>query len=188
VVALLSAYLLGSVPSAVVVGRRRGHDPTTEGSGNPGASNVYRLMGRRAGAVVLLLDLAKGAAAAGLGYALAGRQGLFTAGAAAVVGHCFPLTRWRRGGKGVATAAGFGVVAFPALALVGLATWAVLAAATRKASLASLAAIVAVTVAAGVTGRPGPEVATTAAIAALILVRHGDNVRRLLSGREQSLN
>jgi glycerol-3-phosphate acyltransferase PlsY len=73
VVVVPCAYLLGTFPAAQLVGGARGHDPTREGSGNPGASNVYRLAGRRAGATVFALDLVKGALATGAGYALDGR-------------------------------------------------------------------------------------------------------------------
>jgi glycerol-3-phosphate acyltransferase PlsY len=185
---VFAGYGLGSFPSATLVSRRVGRDPSREGSGNPGASNVYRLMGRRAGVAVLLADVAKGAAAALVGLALAGRAGLFAAGIAAVVGHCFPLGRWRRGGKGVATAAGLGLVAFPGLAVVGVGAWALVAAITRKASLASLAAIVAVTASTPFIGRPAAEVAATAATAALVVARHAGNLKRLAEGEERSLH
>lgn len=184
---MIAAYLVGSIQAAVIVGRLRGHDPTAEGSGNPGASNAYRLMGWRAGVVVLIIDAAKGVGAALAGNAVTGRAGLFACGIAAVVGHCFPVGRWRRGGKGVATAAGFGAVAFPALALVGVGAWAVVAAVTRKASLASLVAIVAVVVATAVTGQPAAEIAAIAAVAALVVGRHLGNLRRLWEGHERSL-
>ena len=187
-ITLVGAYLLGSFPTAGLVGRRRGRDPSAEGSGNPGASNVYRLMGRRAGALVLAGDAAKGVVAAAVGYAVAGRAGLVAAGAAAVVGHCFPAFRWRRGGKGMATAAGVGVLAFPMVAAVAVAAWAIVAAATRKASLASIVATVSVPLAAAVFGEPAAEVAAAAAIGALVMVRHRGNVERLLKGDERSLN
>src|SRR5689334_17894800 len=99
------AYLAGMFPTARLVGGRTGHDPTHEGSGNPGASNVYRLAGRRAGAMVFLGDFAKGALAAGVGLAVGGRALGLACGAAAVAGHIAPVTRRFRGGKGVATAA-----------------------------------------------------------------------------------
>jgi glycerol-3-phosphate acyltransferase PlsY len=182
------AYLLGSFPTASVVARRQGHDPTAEGSGNPGATNVYRLLGRRAGALVLAGDLVKGALAAGVGDAVAGRAGLLACGAAAVVGHCFPVLRWRHGGKGVASAAGVWLVAFPLVALVAAGLWALVAALTRKASLASLVAVVALPALAAASGRPGGEVAAAAAIAALVVLRHAGNVGRLLKGEERSLN
>jgi glycerol-3-phosphate acyltransferase PlsY len=188
VLVVIAAYLVGSIPGAVLVGRSRGHDPTAEGSGNPGASNAYRLMGWRAGALVLAIDAAKGAAAAGGGNAISGRGGLFAAGAAAVVGHCYPVGRWRQGGKGVATAAGMGTVAFPALAAIAAGAWAIVAIVTRKASLASLAAVVAFMTAVIASGQPAGEIAAVTGVAALVVLRHAGNLRRLAAGRERSLH
>src|SRR5689334_4239032 len=110
-----AAWLLGTFPSAPLVARAHGHDVTKEGSGNPGASNVARLAGWRAGLLVLVLDFAKGAAAAGVGMAVYGRGGAFALGVAAVIGHTFPL--YRKGGKGVAAAAGMLVVLYPLIVL-----------------------------------------------------------------------
>ena len=184
----VGAYLLGSFPTAGLVGSRRGRDPTTEGSGNPGATNVYRLMGRRAAAVVLSGDAAKGVIAAAGGALINGRAGLFACGAAAVIGHCFPLGRWTRGGKGMATAGGVAAVAFAGIAALAVAVWATLAVLTRKASLASLVAITTVPAAAAVADRPGAEIAASAAIAVLVVLRHLGNLGRLLKGEERSLH
>src|SRR3954469_10179562 len=107
------AYFLGTFPSASLVARRRGVDVTAEGSGNPGASNTFRLLGWRAGALVFGLDLAKGAIATAAGLAVAGHVGAFLLGAAAVLGHMLPATRHFRGGRGVATGAGVVAVVFP---------------------------------------------------------------------------
>ena len=107
------AYFLGTFPSASIVARRAGKDVTQEGSGNPGASNVTRMLGWKAGLVVLLLDMGKGALAAGVGLALDGHRGAYILGVAAVLGHVFPITRQFKGGRGVATAGGVLVVLFP---------------------------------------------------------------------------
>src|SRR5207249_3926010 len=107
------AYFLGTFPAAQVVSQRAGRDPTREGSRNPGASNVYRLAGRRAGLAVFAGDLAKGLVAAGVGLAVGGRPLGMLCGAAAVLGHVFPVTRGFRGGRGVATAGGLALVLFP---------------------------------------------------------------------------
>src|SRR4051794_404859 len=110
VVLVALAYFAGTFPTAALATRRTGHDPAQEGSGNPGASNVYRLAGRRAGAIVFGGDLLKGALAALAGLAAGGRALGLACGIAAVIGHIFPVTRRFRGGKGVATAAGMAVV------------------------------------------------------------------------------
>lgn len=180
-------YLLGTAPTAQLVGRRVGRDPTLEGSGNPGASNVYRTAGAKAGALVFAGDLLKGMAATGIGWWAGGRVLALVCGAAAVVGHVFPLTRRLRGGKGVATAIGMMLVAFPLLAAGALALWAVIAKATRKASLASLVAAVLLPVGVVAVGRPVEEVAIVAAVAALVVARHAGNIERLVRGDERSL-
>ena len=119
-VALLAplAWLLGTFPSATLVARAKGRDILHEGSGNPGASNVARLLGWKYGLLVLVMDFAKGLVAAGAGLAVGGRPGAYVLGIAAVVGHTFPL--YRKGGKGVACAGGMLVVLFP-LIVLGLA-------------------------------------------------------------------
>src|SRR3954447_5481745 len=99
-------YLLGALPTALAVGRRVGRDPTLEGSGNPGASNVYRTAGAKAGAMVFAGDFLKGAIATGIGLVAADRTLAVACGAAAVLGHIAPVTRRFRGGKGVVTACG----------------------------------------------------------------------------------
>jgi acyl-phosphate glycerol 3-phosphate acyltransferase len=100
------AYVLGTLPSAQVVAGRSGVDPMSAGSGNPGATNVYRTAGRRAGLVVFALDVGKGVAAVLMGMAVAGRPLALACWAAATVGHVLPVTRRLRGGKGVATGGG----------------------------------------------------------------------------------
>jgi glycerol-3-phosphate acyltransferase PlsY len=183
----VAGYLLGCLPVAQLVAGRFGVDPTAAGSGNPGASNVYRTAGRRAGAAVLLGDMAKGAAAAGLGLAAGDRLLGLAAGVAAVVGHVAPATRRFRGGKGVATAAGTITVLFPLTALAAMGIWSVVIALTSLASLASLAAV-AVTLAGLVaTGVPGVELALAGAMLAVVLVRHTGNIGRLIRGAERTV-
>jgi len=130
------AYLLGTFPSAELVARRRGIDINAEGSGNPGASNAFRVLGWKAGAVVFGLDLAKGALAALVGLLVAGHEGAFVLGGAAIVGHMLPVTRRFRGGRGVATGAGVVLVVFPLLTLGGAIVWLVVVRLTHKASVA----------------------------------------------------
>jgi acyl phosphate:glycerol-3-phosphate acyltransferase len=186
-VLLVAAYLLGTFPTAVLVARRLGHDPTREGSGNPGASNVYRLAGRRAGLAVFAGDLVKGALAAGVGLAVGGRPLALACGAAAVLGHVAPVTRGFRGGRGVATGAGVAVVLYPLLAVPIAVLWALVVRVSGKASLASLVVVVAVPVTLVLIGRPAWELAGVAGIAALVALRHAGNIGRLLRGEERSI-
>jgi len=186
-VLVVAGYLLGTFPTAILVGRREGRDPTREGSGNPGASNAFRTMGRRAGALVLLGDLCKGALAAGLGLATGNRAIAVACGLAAVVGHVLPVTRRLRGGKGVATAAGMALVLVPLPAVAMAAVWVVAAKVSRTASLASIAIAVGLPIAVALDGRPVGEVAAFAACGALVVVRHRSNIDRLRRGAERPL-
>lgn len=181
------AYLVGTFPTAILVGRRAGRDPTREGSGNPGASNSFRTMGRRAGAVVLVGDLAKGAVAAGVGLATGNRAVGVACGVAAVLGHVAPATRRFRGGKGVATGAGMALVLLPVptLGLVGL--WALAVRRTGAAAAGSVAVALGLPVVAAVVGRPAGEVVAFAACGGLVVARHRGNLGRLRRGEERSL-
>ena len=181
------AYLLGTFPTARLASRRRGVDPTATGSRNPGATNVYRTAGRRAGALTLVGDVVKGATAAGLGWAVGGHGLGVACGVAAVVGHVAPLTRPSRGGKGVATVAGMALVLFPLAALVSGAAFAVVTALTRTVSLGSIAAAVVLPMAAGALGAPGREVAALVVCAVLVIARHRANIGRLWRGDEPHL-
>jgi acyl phosphate:glycerol-3-phosphate acyltransferase len=187
VIAVVFAYALGTFPTGLLVAKREGHDVLDEGSGNPGASNVYRVAGFRAGAVVLIGDALKGGIAAGIGLALGGHVLGLVVGIAAVVGHCFPVQRWGQGGKGVATAGGVGVVVFPILAVALTLVWFLIARVLNKASLGSLVVLVAGPVIVAALGRPAKEVALMSALCVLVLARHHGNIRRLIRGEEGSL-
>ena len=184
---LAFSYALGTFPTALIVARLAGHDPTAEGSGNPGASNVYRLAGPGAGAAVFAGDAAKGAVAAAAGRAAGGPSLAMACGLAAVVGHVFPAFRRFRGGRGVATAAGVVTVLEPILALPFAALWMTLARVTGKASVASVAVVGGIPAAVVVLGRPRWERVGMAALAALVLARHGGNLVRLARGEEPTL-
>ncbi|HVV37106.1 MAG TPA: glycerol-3-phosphate 1-O-acyltransferase PlsY [Acidimicrobiales bacterium] len=187
VLAVVFAYALGTFPTGVLVAKREGHDVLDEGSHNPGASNVYRVAGWKAGAVVLIGDAIKGGIAAGLGRYLGGPAMGLVVGIAAVVGHCFPVQRWGRGGKGVATAGGVGIVVYPPLAIVLTVIWFLIARVLNKASLGSLAVLVAAPLVVWGLGRPAREVWLLAALCVLVLARHHGNIRRLMRGEEASL-
>lgn len=178
------AYLLGTIPTATLVGARVGRDPRSEGSNNPGATNVYRLAGWQAGAAVLLIDVSKGAAAALLGLLLHGRHLAAVAGIAAVLGHVAPLTRRFRGGKGVASAGGMALVLWPWVSLGLLVLFAVVVAVVRIASVGSLALAVGLPIGVALTGQDRFEVAAAVVVASLVVVRHHGNIARLVRGEE----
>ena len=184
VACVVGAYLLGTFPSALLASRGRGVDPTAAGSGNPGATNVYRTAGRRAGALTLGGDLVKGAAAGGLGWAVGGHGLGVACGVAAVIGHVAPVTRRFRGGKGVATGAGMALVLFPLAALLSAAAFAVVTGISRTVSLGSMAAVAALPAAAGALGAPGGEVAALGLCSVLVIARHRNNIERLWRGEE----
>lgn len=179
-----AAYLLGTVSVATVLARRSGRDALAEGSGNPGATNVARLAGWRAGLLVLVLDFAKGAVPAAIGLVFVSRTFGLVLGAAAVLGHVFPATRRLRGGKGVATAAGVMVVLYPLASLVFTVVFFAVLKLTKTASLASLALAIGFPVLVAAIGAPWQQVALLAFLGALLVIRHLGNVRRLVSGTE----
>jgi len=177
--AAVVGYLLGALSPASFAAARRGVDLRGVGSGNPGAANVGRALGRRTGAVVAVLDMAKGALPAAAFGALEHRAGL-GAGIAAVLGHVSSPFLRGKGGKGVATAAGAILGSHPLWFPVALLTWLLGVAATRWIALASMLAALSTLVVALVEGR---DRLWAAALTAIIVARHRDNVvRRLAAG------
>lgn len=184
--AVLGGYLLGSMPFSYWVPRLvRGEDIRQQGSGNVGASNVFRVYGRSLGIPVALLDMAKGFAAAALGLWVGGALiGVLAAGAA-MIGHARPIfLRFEKGGKMVATAGGATVALAPLTAFLCIAVWLMVFVATRYASLASLMTALALVVCVFVLDYPWPIVAFGVAGAAAVIFLHRQNIRRLLGGTE----
>jgi glycerol-3-phosphate acyltransferase PlsY len=208
-------YLLGSLPFGYVVARAHGVDIFREGSGNPGATNVKRVLGekfgakgKRAGNLVFVLDALKGALAAGWAllwhtevsvtydlsdwglpgighiagsdWRLVGLAGLV----AAVLGHSFSIFTRFKGGKGVATTAGGILVLVPVSCLVGAVVWVVTFYATRYVSLGSILAAVAVPAASWLRGNPLAINLVVTALGLFVIIRHRENIRRLLAGTE----
>jgi glycerol-3-phosphate acyltransferase PlsY len=184
---VVAAYLSGMFPTAQLVGRASGHDPLAEGSGNPGASNVYRTAGRRAGLVVLLGDMAKGLAPTAAGLIAGGRGLGLACWLAAVLGHVVPLVRGGRGGKGVATAGGGALVLFPAVSVVLVALFVLVVKRTRIAALGSLVMAGLLPVGVAVVHRRLTDVAVSVAVAVVVIARHHGNVSRLLAGTERTV-
>lgn len=195
------AFLLGSVPSGLWVGRlAHGIDVRDHGSGNLGATNVYRTLGRGWGLLVLFLDGFKGWAAVHWVPALAhlvteGNAGLgvsLVAMAAAALGHMFSPFASFRGGKGVATVAGSWAALAPVALLLALAVWILVFATSRIVSLASVLAALVLPVATALSqGTRGPEAPIfwmAVVVAVLIVVRHRSNLARLRGGREGRLD
>ncbi len=185
--AVVASYLIGSVNFAVLVGRRSGVDIYAVGSGNPGAANVMRSLRGRSALLVLLSDAAKGALAATIGLLVGGEPLAVVTGFAAVLGHCYPAFHRFKGGKGMATAAGMLLVVFPVPAVILAAVWAVIVVIWRTASIGSLVAMAAAVPLLAVFGVGSWELLWVAATVMLVLVRHLDNIRRLLQGTEATV-
>jgi glycerol-3-phosphate acyltransferase PlsY len=182
VAAALAGYLIGALSPATLLARRRGIDLARTGSGNPGATNVGRALGRAAGVAVGLLDLAKGALPAAAFGAADHRAGLL-AGFAAVLGHVTSPFLHGRGGRGVATSAGAVLGSRPLLLPILLGVWVVVVAASRWVTLGSIVAALALPVAAWLLGYPRVDLLWTVAIAAVIGYRHQSNIRARLAAR-----
>jgi glycerol-3-phosphate acyltransferase PlsY len=190
--ALLVSYLIGSVDFAVVVARMHGVDIHEVGSGNPGASNVMRTLGRAPAVMVFVGDTLKGVIAAAIGTFLAGdRSGIsswtFACGLAAVVGHCYPIFYRFKGGKGVATGGGVIFFALPWVGLIVTALWAAVAKLTKVASVASLTVLLATIPLAFWQGVRGMSLVYLTAMLILIAYRHRANISRILKRDEQKV-
>lgn len=196
--ATLLSYLIGSVSGSLLLGRLRGVDIRRQGSGNAGGTNAFRTQGWRFALAVVVIDVGKGAIAAGLGLhigaaAPAPFDGAYAQGAlcafAAILGHCWPVWFGFRGGKGAGTAAGAVLVLAPLLVLPIVAIWALVLIATGYVGLSTIAAaITCALLAAAVPGVPAPAApaffAFAVAVAVLIVFTHRENIARLRRGEE----
>jgi glycerol-3-phosphate acyltransferase PlsY len=182
----VAGYVIGSMPWGYWLVRIfRGEDIRTKGSGNIGATNVWRVYGRRLGIPAVLLDTAKGFVPAFVATALVGHGGGVLAGAAAMLGHWRPMfLRWQRGGKVVATTGGAFLGVAPLIGAVGAGVWIAVFLLFRYASLASIVAALALPVAAVLLDEPWPVIAFAAGAAAAVLVLHRPNIARLRAGTE----
>ena len=186
-VALPAAGLLGAVPTGYALGAlTQGVDVRAGGSGNIGATNVNRLLGWRLGLLTLGLDALKGAIPAGLGLLLwPTLPAAPMLGVAALLGHCWsPLLDWR-GGKGVATAAGVGLVLAPGPTLIAAALWGLTVGLSRRSSLGALVGAVALPVAA--LALASPHASALLLLTGVVMVRHRENWARLRAGAENGL-
>lgn len=184
------AYLVGATPFGFLAGQLRGIDIREHGSGNIGATNVLRVLGKPVGITVLVLDLLKGLAPVLIALGATGRSGIHLAAAlAAILGHNYTFWLGFKGGKGIATTAGAILPLMPWALLAAATVWFATFLATRYVSLASLGAAVAVPSALGVealiAGRLNPAIFSFAALVSVLAIwKHRPNIRRLLRGEE----
>jgi glycerol-3-phosphate acyltransferase PlsY len=208
-ITLIVAYLLGSVPTGFLVAKARGIDIRTVGSGNIGATNVFRYLGKPAGIFVLLVDALKGWVAAYVLVIVALQvffptpvTGVFarmgpetfqdsvrvTAGIGAILGHNFTCWLHFKGGKGIATSAGVLIaLVWPSLLII-LAVWIVIFVLTRYVSLASVCASAMLPFAAWFTHETSAMIGVTAAMGTLAIYKHRGNIKRLLNGTENRIS
>ncbi|HEX6926256.1 MAG TPA: glycerol-3-phosphate 1-O-acyltransferase PlsY [Longimicrobiaceae bacterium] len=184
----LVSYLLGAIPTSYIAGRwTRGIDLRKHGSGNLGATNTFRVLGARVAAPVMVVDVAKGFLPTLLFPRWDGTpewSWVLAYGAAAVLGHVFPVYMRFRGGKGVATGAGVFLAIAPRAVLPAVVAWLVVLKLSRMVSLASITA--AVTLIAGllVTEDRLPVLLTGVAISLFVIYAHRSNIRRIMRGEE----
>jgi len=183
---LLAAYLIGSIPFAIIVSRFfRLEDPRKFGSGNPGATNVLRAGNKAAAGLTLAGDCAKGWfvvwAAGALGFSATAAA---LAGLAAFIGHILSIFLKFKGGKGVATALGVLAGIHMGIALFSMVVWALVAYFTRYSSVAALAATAAAPLGGFIFLDNAPVIGILMAMAAALVMRHSDNVRKIKAGKE----
>jgi len=190
--ALVAAYVVGSIDFAVIIGRMHGVDIHEVGSGNPGTSNVLRTLGKGPAIMVLLGDTLKGVIGAAMGWVASGDANplgpwVFAAGLAAVIGHCYPVFHKFRGGKGVAT--GFGVLIFtmPLVAVIVGLSWAILTKITKTASVSSMIVVSGTIPLAFWQGVSGMAWVWLLATIALVVWRHKANIQRMARGTEEKV-
>ena len=201
IVVVLGAYLLGSIPAGYLVARAKGIDIRAVGSGNIGATNVFRILGKPAGIFVLVVDALKGFVACQFAGVLAWKLLTnrsdatdttieflkITGGVFAILGHNYTCWLKFKGGKGIATSAGVLAGLVPWALLIILSIWILVFALTRYVSLASIAASFSLPFATWLMGGSPTLIVVTAALAVLAIGKHKANIERLLSGTESRL-
>jgi len=186
----LLAYLIGSVSGSMVMGRLRHVDIRTSGSGNAGGTNAFRTQGFRFALMVVIIDIGKGALAAGLlplpvlGEALSPEEQAMVCGFMAVIGHCFPVWYGFRGGKGAATAVGALLVIEPIVLLPMIGVWVLTLVATGWVGLATILAALSLVPAFAYWGGSGFAFWFGVTLALFIVFMHRSNIRKLIAGTE----
>lgn len=187
-IAIVAAYLLGSIPFGYLAGRARGIDIRTVGSRNVGATNVFRTLGRPVGITVMLLDIVKGVVAVVLARIITDDPWPLIAAGAAVAGHVYPVWLRFRGGKGVAVGCGVAIGLVPWAVLVLVPVWVLAIVLTRYVSVGSILCAAAFTPVVWAFGYPWATVVFAGIISAAVLWRHRGNMGRLMRGEELRLD
>ncbi|SDY41605.1 glycerol-3-phosphate 1-O-acyltransferase PlsY [Tindallia californiensis] len=184
-VIILISYGIGTIsPAYILVRLWTGNDIREYGSGNAGTTNVMRILGAKAAVFVLLMDLLKGVIAVYLGRYMGGEALAATAGLSAVIGHNWPVTMKLKGGKGVATSIGVGLMINPFYVWICIALSIFIITFSKYVSLASITAIPLWTVLLAITGSPIEHVILGIALSSLVIYRHYANILRIYKGTE----
>ena len=188
--ALLLSYLLGAIPFGVLIGKMRGVDIRTLGSGNSGATNAWRTLGPLAGTTVFALDVIKGLAAPFIARVLVGPHeywAIAICALLAVIGHTYSCFLKFKGGKGIATGLGAAFGLMPIPALLALAMWGGVLLVSRMISVASIVACVALPLLALIYHAPPPFVAVVGIISLVAILKHIPNMQRIAEGTEPKI-
>ncbi len=183
--ALIPFYLIGTIPSGRVIAKLHGIKIEEEGSGNVGATNVARIVGKKAGLITLLIDIIKGFVAPLIGSLVSDSPDFVaTCGVSVVLGHCLSLPGFLKGGKGVAT--GLGVLLFfsPLLSLISVIMWVIIFSITRIVSISSIISVLLVPFLSLILIFPSYTALSLCIIGIVIVIRHKENIKRLVEGRE----
>ena len=186
--ALLLSFFIGAIPFGVLIGRARGVDVRASGSGNIGATNVWRVLGPKAGSAAFVLDVLKGVAGPLIGRWLnVGEVGIAMCGIFAVLGHTFSPFLGFKGGKGISTSLGalFGLL--PVVGLIAFAFWGVILAISRMVGLASVGACIVLPILAWTLPHSTPAAIVATLMGILAFIKHIPNVRRIMAGREPKI-
>lgn len=183
---LIPFYLLGTIPSGYLISRYHGIDIKTVGSGNVGATNVGRVIGKKAGLITLIADIFKGTLAVGIAKFLTEDPGFHAMTAATVVfGHCFSIPPWLKGGKGVATSLGALILLSWPVASTALAVFILAFTFWRIVSLASVLAALSAPLTMIFDNHNDTELYSVGILALLVTYKHLDNLKRLSEGKEK---
>jgi glycerol-3-phosphate acyltransferase PlsY len=183
---IVAAYLVGSIPFGIIVGKMRGFDPRAVGSGNIGMTNVARAGGGGAAAITFVGDLLKGAIPVAFARAMGFSPAILACvGLAAFLGSIASVFLGFSGGKGVSASLGVWAVLAPLALLFALAAFGITMAASRIMSLASIIAAIVLVPAVAALSMPRPYVLLAIVMSALVLIRHRENIRRLIAGEEK---
>lgn len=186
---IILCYLIGAIPFSYLSGLILGKvDIRSQGSGNVGATNVFRTTGIPIALLALLGDLFKGFAAAWISFSIGGLPLAAICSLAAVIGHCYPVFLSFRGGKGVATAAGVLLYLMPNIVLILAVTFVVTIAVSRYVSLGSLLAAAILPLLTIILIQPWPYILVSFLLSALVIYRHRENIQRLREGKETKIN